>query len=144
MQTLVKTTLWVLIVMLALSGVLALGGVLYLWLHEPTSPDSKWDLPYLGWLLSLTIAEMVAIALLVARKGLGYLPATETSKTSGETEEFMSRFLGSGSSATVVSNRLSWLTSSPALKQRIIELASSGTLIEIITPSAIDVASASR
>ena len=131
MQLLVKTTLWILIVMLALSGLLVLSGVVYLW---TSSTESQRDLPYLGWLLALTIAEMVAIALMVARKGLTYLPATETSRQLADTERFMSSFLGSGSNATIVSNRLSWLTSSAPLQDRLGQLARAGVLIEVITP----------
>jgi hypothetical protein len=137
MQHLVKTTLWVLSVMLTLTALLAIGGVAYLWFWGSSHNPPLTDLPYLGWLLSLTIAEMVSLALLVARKGLAYLPATETNKGLAQTEQFMERFLSSGSSATIVSNRLSWLVASQSLQTRIANLARNGVKIEFITPKPI-------
>jgi hypothetical protein len=137
MQRLIKATLWILSVMLALTAMLAIGGVAYLWFWGSRSEPPLTDLPYLRWLLSLTIGEMVSLALLVARKGLSYLPATEVNKDLAQTEEFMERFLSSGSSATIVSNRLSWVIASPRLQKRIAELAGNGLSIEIITPKAI-------
>jgi len=134
MQHLVKTTLWVLSAMLALTALLAIGGVAYLWFWGSRHEPPLTDLPYLGWLLTLTIAEMASLSMLVARKGLAYLPATEVNKELAQTERFMERFLGSGSSATIVSNRLSWLVASRRLQARIAELARNGVMIEIITP----------
>jgi hypothetical protein len=137
MQRLVKITLWILSIMFALTAALAIGGVAYLWFWGSRQNPQLKDLPYLGWLLSLTIAEMAGLVLLIARKGLAYLPATEVNKELAQTEYFMERFLGSGSSATIVSNRLSWLIASRRLQTHVAELASNGVMIEIITPKPI-------
>ncbi len=95
------------------------------------------DLPYLGWLLGIVIAEAVGVVILFAKKGLKYLPEIEVNKTERETLEFMRRFIDSGSSVTIVSNRVAWLNKSNPIKLAITNMAKNGTRLEIITPSAV-------
>jgi hypothetical protein len=128
MHSVVRFTLWILTAVFALTSILAIGGVVYLWFY---AEDGR-QLPYLGWLLTLTVAEIAGLSILIAKKGLAYLPTVLSNKGPNDTEEFMSAFLGSGSSATIVSNRLSWLTSSQSLQTRLQQLARSGVSIEII------------
>ncbi len=137
MHLLIRTILWAFFTIFVLTAVLSLSGVSYLWLEGSRLNPPMKNLPYLHWLLLLTIAEIAGLTILVARKGLSYLPVTEVNKNSEKTEQFMYQFLRSGSSATLVSNRLSWVTASKRAQKCIIELAEKNTLIEIITPQPI-------
>ncbi|UVS60214.1 MULTISPECIES: hypothetical protein [Nitrosomonas] len=95
------------------------------------------DLPYLGGLISAVIFEVIGVVILFVKKGLKYLPEVEINKEEGETLEFMKRFIKSGSSVTIVSNRLAWLRKSAPIKDAIIQMAKDGTSLEIITPSEV-------
>jgi len=50
----------------------------------------------------------------------------------------MKNFINSGSSVTVVSNRIGWLRKSELIKNAITEMARNGTQLEIITPKDVD------
>jgi hypothetical protein len=91
----------------------------------------------LEWLLGSVIAEVVGVVVLFAKKGLKYLPEVEVNQEESETLKLMQKFINSGSSVTIVSNRLSWLRKSAPIKDAIIEMANNGTLLEIITPAEV-------
>ena len=67
-----------------------------------------------------------------------YLPEVKINKKEVETLEFMRNFINSGSSVTVVSNRIAWLRKSEPIKKAIIDMARNGTLLEIITPNEVE------
>lgn len=130
MQQLVKITFYVFLAILVTTSALILIGVAFLWFGKKP-PE---ELPYLGWLLTIVIAEVVAVVIMVAKKGLKYLPSTETSREESETLEFMQRFISKGTSVAIVSNRASWLLRSEGLVTTIISKAQRGIRFEIITP----------
>lgn len=132
MQSLIKNTLYVFLWITGGTALLVFIGLGYIWFINPGS-----DLPYLSWLAALIIPEVVGIVLLVARKGLKYLPEVQTDKTSDQTLKFMEEFISAGSSATIVSNRVSWLTGQTALVRLLKQKIDSGLRIEIITPQPV-------
>ena len=133
MQSVIKHTIYVFLVIFTLTALASLGALIFLWYSGPNGAGIA-DLPYLRWLLFAVIAEVVAVVVLVAKKGLKYLPEVEVNKTEVETLEFMKRFIDSGSSVAIVSNRVAWLRKSDPIKDAIIQMARNGTLLEIITP----------
>lgn len=136
MQTLVKRTLYLFVGITGLSALLALVGVAYLWFFAQSADGAEnRDLPHLGWIITVVLAEIAAVAFLLARKGLKYLPETQTDKEPEQTIRFMQEFISSGTSATIVSNRVSWLANNKDLIDILKSKAQSGTRIEIITPN---------
>jgi hypothetical protein len=132
MQSLVKTTLYVFLCITTITALLALAGFAYIWFINPGS-----ELPYLSWLASSVIAEIVSIILVFAHKGLKYLPKVEINQSTDQTREFMKQFVSTGSSATIVSNRVSWLTGQADLIHLLKEKINGGLRIEIITPQPV-------
>lgn len=132
MQNVIKHTIYALVGITILTALVALGGIVYLW-----EDGSKDDLPYLEWLASITIAEIVAITLLYVKKGIRYLPDVKVNKTSEQTSHFMEDFISSGSSATIVSNRLSWLSGQQTLIDVLKEKIDEGLRIEVVTPEEV-------
>ena len=55
-----------------------------------------------------------------------------------EARDIIKKFINSGSSVTVVSNRVAWLKKSEPIKKAITEMAQNGTLLEIITPNEVE------
>jgi len=136
MQTLVKRTLYLFLWITGLTAFLALAGLVYLWFLVPTTEGAEpRNLPHLEWILTAVVAEMIAVVLLLAKKGLKYLPETQTDKEQKDTLQFMQRFVLSGTSATIVSNRVSWLSSNSELMATLKSKVDEGTRIEIITPN---------
>lgn len=133
MQTVIKHTIYLFLLIFGLTALVTIGGVVALWVSTSNGTDSK-DLPYLGWLLGTLVAEAVAVVILYAKKGLKYLPTVEVYKTETETLEFMKTFIDSGSSVTIVSNRIAWLRKSAPIKDAITQMAKNGTSLEVITP----------
>ena len=86
-------------------------------------------------LIGSVIVEVIAVILLLAKKGLKYLPDTQTDKEPKDTLKFMEDFISTGTSATVVSNRVSWLLGNQTLIDILQKKIDGGTRIEIITPS---------
>lgn len=136
MQSVIKHTIYVFLVIFALTALASLGALIYLWYSRATGSGVV-DLPYLKWLLGAVIAEVVAVVVLIAKKGLKYLPVVEVNKTEVETLEFMKRFIDSGSSVAIVSNRVAWLRKSDPIKDAITQMARNGTSLEIITPNEV-------
>lgn len=104
MQNLVKHTLYLFLWITGLTAAMTLAGIGYAWFFS----ESK-ELPHLEWLIGSVIIEVVAVILMLAKKGMKYLPDTQTDKEPKDTLKFMESFISTGTSATVVSNRVSWL-----------------------------------
>jgi hypothetical protein len=135
MQNLVRHTLYLFLWVTGLSAALALAGVAYVWFFS-----DKIELPHLDFLISAVIAEVIAVVVMLAKKGLKYLPNTQTDKNPKDTLKFMEDFISTGTSATVVSNRASWLSSDSTLMKILQNKIESGTRIEIITPNEVPAA----
>jgi hypothetical protein len=132
MLNLVKFTLYIFVVIVALTAMLVLSGLAWLWFAKTPG-----NLPYLGWLLSTLIAELIAIVVILARKGLKYLPDVKNHKKEADTLSFMKDFIASGSTVQIVTNRFAWIENSPTLLNEVASMAQNGTLIEVITPGLV-------
>lgn len=132
MQKLViSVTRWFLLIFI-ITAILSLIGVAGKWFEFIPG-----ETPYLTWLLSITVAEGSAVIILIAKKGLRYLPDTVSHKTEGKTLEFMSSFISTGSSVSIVTNRASWISRSESLYQDLKNKPQKGISIEIITPKEV-------
>ncbi|STX28463.1 Uncharacterised protein [Legionella beliardensis] len=128
MQNLIKYVLITFLIITFATAILALCGVTYLWLNRDLQ-----DLPYLNVLLGASILEISAVVITFFKKGLKYIPETHTNKNKEETIAFMKQFISSGTSATILSNRASWLTENEDLIKLINDKTHEGIKIEIIT-----------
>lgn len=132
MQNLVRLTLYLFIIITALTAAITFAGIAYVWFFSEKS-----ELPHLELLIGSVIVEVIAVILMLAKKGLKYLPDTQTDKEPKDTLKFMEDFISTGTSATVVSNRVSWLSGNQSLTDILQQKIHSGTRIEIITPSEV-------
>ncbi|EJR0962092.1 TPA: hypothetical protein NJ348_004476 [Vibrio parahaemolyticus] len=132
MQKLVKHTLYLFLCITGLTAAMTLAGIGYAWFFS----EAK-ELPHLEWLIGSVIIEVVAVILMLAKKGLKYLPDTQTDKEPKDTLKFMESFISTGTSATVVSNRVSWLAGDDKLISILQSKIEKGTRIEIITPNEV-------
>ncbi|MFT6625212.1 MAG: hypothetical protein ACJAZI_001296 [Cycloclasticus sp.] len=132
MQNLVRHTLYLFIIITALTAAITFAGIAYVWFFSEKS-----ELPHLELLIGSVIVEVIAVILMLAKKGLKYLPDTQTDKKPKDTLKFMEDFISTGTSATVVSNRVSWLSGNQSLTDILQQKIHSGTRIEIITPSEV-------
>jgi len=129
MQDLVKHTLYLFLWITGITALMAIIGIGYVWFIS-----DKTELPHLEWLIGSVILEVMAVVLMLAKKGLKYLPDTQTDKEPKDTLKFMEDFISTGTSATIVSNRVSWLAGNQSLIPILQSKIESGTRIEIITP----------
>lgn len=127
MLRIVKATLVLFLVVFGASALLAIIGLVRTWFG-----NSSADLPYLGWLMTSLVAEVIAVVVLVARRGLTYLPHVETHKEEAATLAFMHSLMQKGSTVTIVSNRASWLLRAPAVIETITQKSRAGVLVEVI------------
>ena len=111
---------------------MAIVGLGYVWFFSDKS-----ELPHLSWLITSVIAEIITVVLMLAKKGMKYLPDTQTDKKPEDTLKFMENFISMGTSASVVSNRVSWLSGDSRLISILQSKIKSGTRIEIITPKEV-------
>ena len=137
MQKILKHAIYLFLGIFGLTAASSIGALIYLWSQYRVESGIK-ELPYLDWLLLTVIAEVVGVIILFAKKGLKYLPEIEINKDESQTLDFMRRFINSGSSVTVVSNRVAWLRKSEPIRSAITNMAINGTLLEIITPSEVE------
>jgi hypothetical protein len=137
MQKILKHAIYLFLTIFGITAFVSIGALVYLWSESGAEQGIK-ELPYLGWLLTTVIAEVVGVVILFAKKGMKYLPEVEINKEEKETLEFMRNFINSGSSVTVVSNRVAWLRKSEPIKNAITDMARNGTRLEIITPTEVD------
>jgi hypothetical protein len=133
MQQIIKRTLNWFLFITVITTILALIGLAYLWFF--TEDAELQDLPYLQWLLCLSVAEIVGTVIMFAKKGVRYLPETLINKDEKDTFRFMKEFISRGSSVTIVSNRLSWLNRAQDVLEGIKSKSLNGTKFEIITPN---------
>lgn len=136
MQKILKHAIYLFLTIFAFTAIISLGALVYLWWQSTPEAGLK-ELPYLGWLLTIVIAEVVGVVILLAKKGIKYLPEVQINKEESETLQFMKKFIDSGSSVTVVSNRVAWLKKSSPIASAIMTMAKNGTLLEIITPQIV-------
>ncbi|MFY9906168.1 MAG: hypothetical protein WBX02_06365 [Terriglobales bacterium] len=134
MQQLVKITVYIFLLIFVITALLTLGGLASLWFWS----KQPGDLPYLKWLLTILIAEVIGVVIMVGKRGLLYLPEIRTNKNTTETDSFMRDFVSHGSSVTIVSNRLAWLIDAKEVQKEIIKRAQSGASFEIITAQPIE------
>lgn len=130
MQNLIKNTLYVFLGITILTAFLTLAGIGYTWF----APEAK-ELKHLSLLIFSLIIEIIMIILMIAKKGMKYLPETQTNRNPRDTLKFMENFISTGTSATVVSNRVSWLAGDEKLISILKAKIDSGTRIEIIIPN---------
>lgn len=128
MQAIIHRYLNMFLYVVAATSALTIGGVIYVWFVSPER-----TLPYLGWLLTISVGEIIGIALAFVKTGIKYLPKVYKNKTDKETAEFMADFIRSGTSVTIVSNRLGWAIGAPNFISVVEEKASQGTSFEFIT-----------
>jgi len=138
MQRILKHVIYAFLSIFVLTAVMCLLGLGSIWWPELRgAKDPVPSLPYLGGLLSVVILDAIGIIILYAEKGVKYLPDVEIDKTEEDTLKFMQKFINSGSSVTIVSNRVAWLKKSEPITKNIKDMACRGTLLEIITPLAV-------
>jgi len=133
---LIQITLYIFLAIVAATAAIVLAGLSYLWFFNDTKAIT--DLPHLKYLLFALIAEVVGVVLMIARKGAKYLPNIETHKKESETLIFMKNFVASGSTAQIVSSRLSWIKNSQELIEAVTNKALEGALVEVITPQTVE------
>lgn len=136
MQKIVKTIIYVFLIIFAATAVLTLVALAFLWWGYRSSGGAQ-DLPYLGWLLGISIAEAIGVVVVFAKRGLKYLPEIRVHKIESQTLKFMSEFISLGSSVIIVSNRVAWLRKSNDVKAAIEEMTRNGKQLEIITPKEV-------
>jgi hypothetical protein len=136
MLKLIKTALYMFIVIVGATALLVICGIAYLWFFPSKSAPS--DLPYLGHFVTALILEIVAVVLALAHKGFRYLPHVENHKEEAMTLDFMRRFISRGSTVQIVSSRLSWINIAPDLIAEVRAKAQAGTLVEVITPGKVE------
>jgi hypothetical protein len=75
MQNLVKHTLYLFLWITGLTAAITLAGIGYSWFFSEGRA-----LPHLEWLIGSVIIEVVVVILMLAKKGMKYLPDTQTDK----------------------------------------------------------------
>jgi len=133
MQKILKHVIYVFLGIFGITAAMCLVAVAFTWWPRAQGTPAP-SLPYLDWLLGSVIAEVIGVIVLIAKKGVKYLPDVEIDKTEQDTLRFMQKFIDSGSSVTIVSNRVAWLRKSEPIANDIGDMARRGTLLEIITP----------
>lgn len=126
------TTMYLFITITGLTAFATIIGVFIVWF----SPKNE-SLPYLKWLISSVLMEIVLVVMLNVKKGFKYMPDCVTDKEKSDTMKFMEQFISVGSSATIVSNRVSWLTNNENLLSTLKSKIEAGIKIEIITPNPV-------
>ena len=91
------------------------------------------DYPYLSGFLVSLIGEVIAVVIGIAKIGSKYFPKVLVNKDEDSTLKFMNDFLGSAGQVTIVSNRASWLTTSPAVVATLRALLKKRVRIEVFT-----------
>ena len=133
MQKILKHVIYVFLVIFSITAAMCLAAVAFTWWPRAQGTPAQ-DLPYLDWLVGSVVAEVIGVIVIFAKKGVKYLPDVEIDKSEQDTLRFMQNFISSGSSVTIVSNRVAWLKKSEPIARDIGDMARRGTLLEIITP----------
>lgn len=138
MQNAIKTTYYIILSVFAASAVLCLAGVTYIWFQPGGGTAKITDLPYLSVLFSSLIIEAIGVVFLFVKRGMKYLPEIATNNKESQTFAFMCDYVKSGTTVTIVSNRLSLLTRSSDFFKEVEEGAREGKRFEVITPKPVN------
>ncbi|QAZ66046.1 hypothetical protein [Solidesulfovibrio carbinolicus] len=136
MQTYIHRVLNFFFATIVTTTALSICGIVYIWFFRSNYSQ---DLPYLSSLVSITVVEIVAIVIAYAKKGIQYLPRVEIQKSEADTLVFLHNFISRGSSVSIVSNRISWITRSDKLLKSITQLSSTNVQIEIFITTNEDI-----
>jgi hypothetical protein len=128
----IKATIYVFLAITVLTALLVVGALAKLWLF--TSTPQIAELPHLRYLLGALLAEIFAVVFTYARKGTKYIPHVEQHKDEAATLKFMTKFVATGSTIQIVSNRLAWIKKSPDFADVLKRTVKSGGLVDIFTP----------
>lgn len=140
MQSIIKITLYFFLGITVLTALLAISGIIYTWTtiySDENNVVQFFNLPYLKELVTLCLIEIIGISILFVKKGFKYIPQIKNNSKVDETLEFMQEFVGMGTSATIVSNRVSWLISNNELLRTLNNKIEQGINLEIITPNEV-------
>src|SRR6266481_469204 len=129
MQSLLKTTIYTFLAIFVITAIVTISGLVYLWFVNKQGNG----LPYLGWLLTTLVAQVIGVIVMIGKRGVRYLPEVKINQTSDETAAFMNDFISHGSSVMIVSNRLAWLIEANSVQEQIKKRSQAGTRFEIIT-----------
>jgi len=91
MPTILRWIFLFFVVAFGLTSLLTLGGVGYLWFIDPQA-----QMPFLRWLLGLTLAEALATVVVLAKRGVYYLPEVQSDRDRQATFRFMKNFISHG------------------------------------------------
>lgn len=142
MQSIIKVTLYSFVRITILTALLAIGGIIYTWTtiypdETETQVVQFFTLPYLKELVALCLLEIIGVVILFVKSGFKYIPQIKNNSNVDETLIFMKEFIGIGTSATIVSNRVSWLIKNESLLKILNQKIEDGIKLEIITPSEV-------
>lgn len=127
----ISKILWVITVgVFALTSLLTLSGLFYLWFINKDA-----TLPYLGLFITTLITEIVGVCLLLLKTSVNFLPKTKNYKSKEDVNKFLSDFALSGTSVEFVSNSATWLSTDIELQDNLIKKAIAGNKVTIITNS---------
>lgn len=139
-QSIIKITLYFFLGITVFTALLAIGGIIYTWTtiySDENQVVQFFNLPYLKELVTLCLIEIIGISILFVKKGFKYIPQIKNNSKVDETLAFMQEFVGMGTSATIVSNRVSWLIKNENLLKILNQKIEDGIKLEIITPSEV-------
>lgn len=93
------------------------------------------ELPFLRWLLSAVLFEIVAITFAFTKRGMRYIPRIVNAKTETASLEVMSELVSTASSVAIYSNRASYLANSIEFQDALVTAALRGAKVELIIRS---------
>ena len=131
MYKIIKVSIIIFMIITLITAILTLVGIFYIWFV-----NNEHKLLYIGSFVIL-ILQITGITILFVKKGLRYFPEVVINKKKEQTFNFLGEFITQGTSATVVSNHLSWLVKNNSLIDTLNESIKKGLTIEIITPQPI-------
>lgn len=132
MQAIVKRAIYLFLIIFGFTAVITIFAIGYIWLSVFKGLDAP-EFPYLKTMIISFLIEVALVVGLIVRKGMKYLPEVRVDKDENQTLDFMKGFIASGSSVTIVSNRVAWLGKEEKIRKAVIQMAKNGTMLEIIT-----------
>lgn len=139
-QTMRQVLFWTFVGIFIITFGITVSGLIQIWWFD--TPLEK--LPYLRWLIGLTIGEVgVGVVTLfydllgIRRKGMEELkePEGQLFKTDKQINKFMKKFIVKGSTADIFSSQLSWVAGDKSVKDFLIEHVSKGNEICVYLPT---------
>lgn len=140
-QTMRRVLFWTFVLIFVITFGVTTSGLIRIWWFD-TPLES---LPYLRWLIGLTIGEVcVGVVSLfydlfgIRRKGTEELEGLEGQlfKTDEQINQFMKEFIAKGSTADIFSTKLSWVTGDKSVENFLIEHVSKGNEVWVYLPNA--------